>query len=62
MKGSEFVFDYVHLMYYKSHEINPNCGGSYVHSLDCIKNEKATINPINEKDITGVFNTMQQSC
>ena len=27
MRGSEFVFDYVHLMYYKCHEINPNCGG-----------------------------------
>ena len=27
MKGSEFVFDYVHLLYYKCHEINPNCGG-----------------------------------
>ena len=29
MRGSEFVFDYVHLLYYKYHKINPNCGGSY---------------------------------
>ena len=34
MKGSEFVFDYVHLMYYKCHKINPNFGGSYVDSRD----------------------------
>ena len=47
MKGSEFVFDYVHLLYYKCHKINPNHGGSYI---DWIKNKKATINPINKKD------------
>ena len=28
MKGSEFVFDYVHLLYNKCHKINPNHGGS----------------------------------
>ena len=27
MKDSEFVFDYVQLLYYKYHKINPNCGG-----------------------------------
>ena len=27
MKGSEFVFNYVHLMYYKSHKINANHDG-----------------------------------
>ena len=27
MKVIEVVFDYVHLAYYKYHEINPNCGG-----------------------------------
>ena len=26
IKGSEFVFDYVHLLYYKCHKINPNRG------------------------------------
>ena len=50
MKGSEFVFDYVHLLYHKYLEINPNRGGSYIDSLDWIKNEKATINLINKKD------------
>ena len=49
MKGSEFVFDYVQLLYYKSYKINPNCGGSYVDSLDW-KNKKATINLINKRD------------
>ena len=50
MKGSQFVFDYVNLLYYKCHKTNPNCGGSYIDSPDQIKNKKATINPINEKD------------
>ena len=27
MKGSKFVFDYVHLLYYKCHKINLNCSG-----------------------------------
>ena len=28
VKGSEFVFDYVQLLYYKCRKINPDCGGS----------------------------------
>ena len=27
MKGSQFVFDYNHLLYYKCHKINQNHGG-----------------------------------
>ena len=50
MKGSEFVFDYVYLLYYKRHKINLNCGGSYRDFPDWIKNKKATIDPINIKD------------
>ena len=50
MKGSEFAFNYVHLLYCKCHKINPNCGGSYINSPDWIENQKATINPINKKD------------
>ena len=30
MKSSDFVFDYVHLLHYKCHKINPNRGGSYI--------------------------------
>ena len=37
MKASDFVFDYVHLMYYNCHRINPNVGGSYIDSPDWIK-------------------------
>ena len=50
MKPSKFVFDYVHLFYYKCHKINPNRDGSYNDSPDWIKNKKATINSINKKD------------
>ena len=30
MKGSEFVFDYVHLLYYKCNKINLNHAVSYI--------------------------------
>ena len=50
MRGSEFAFDNVQLLYYKCHKINLNCGGSYIDSSDWIENKKATINPINKKD------------
>ena len=54
MKGS--VFGYLHLLYDKCDKINPNCGGSYIGSLDWIKSKKATINPINKK--INVFKTL----
>ena len=50
MRGSEFVFNYVQLLYYKCHRITFNRGGSYIDSPDWIKNKKVTINPINKKD------------
>ena len=56
-KCSAFVFNYVHLLCYKCHKINPNDVGSYIDSLDRIKNKKATINFINKKT-TNVFNTL----
>ena len=40
MKGSELAFDYVHLLYYKCHKINPNRSGSYIDSPDWIKIKK----------------------
>ena len=46
MRGSDFVFDYIHLLYYKCHRINLNRGGSYIDSPDWIESKKATINPI----------------
>ena len=41
MKSSEFVFDCVHLLYYKCHEIYPNCGGSYIDSPILDKKRKS---------------------
>ena len=49
MKSSEFVLDYIQLLYYKCHKINPNRGGSYIDSPDWIKIEKTTINNVNKK-------------
>ena len=40
MKGSEFVFNYVHLLYYKCHKINQNSGVSYIDSPDWIQKSK----------------------
>ena len=49
MKNNEFLFDYVQLLYYKCHKINPNRGGSYIDSPNWIKIEKTTINNVNKK-------------
>ena len=38
------------LIYYKCHKVNFKCGGSFIDSLDWIKNKKATINLKNEDD------------
>ena len=34
MKGSECLFDYVHLLYHKCHKIDPDHGGSCIDSPD----------------------------
>ena len=47
MKGSEFEFDGVNLLYYDFNKINLNRGGSYIESAKWIKNKKSTINPKN---------------
>ena len=39
MKGSEFVIDYVQLLYYKWHKTNSNHGKSYIDSPDWIKSK-----------------------
>ena len=46
MKGSESVFDYVQLLHYRRHKINPNCSGSCKDSPGWMKSKKATINSI----------------
>ena len=50
VEASNFVFDYVHLFYYKCHIINTSRGGSYIDSPDWTKSKKATLIPINKKD------------
>ena len=44
MKGSEFLFDGVDLLYYKCNKVSLNRGGSYIDSPKQLKNKKATIN------------------
>ena len=50
MRGSDFIFDSVQLLYYKCHMINFKYGGSYIDFPDWIKKKKATINPKNTDD------------
>ena len=41
MRGSEFIFGYVYLLYYKCHKTNPNCGESYIDFSDWIKKQES---------------------
>ena len=50
MKGSDFIFDCVHLFYYKCYKTNFKRSRSYLDSPDWMKSKKATINPISKKD------------
>ena len=47
MKGSDFAFDGVNLLYYDFNKISLNRGGSYIESPKWIKDKKSTINPMN---------------
>ena len=49
MKGRDFIFDSVQLMYckVKCSKVNFKRGGSYVDSPNWIKNKKATLKPKN---------------
>ena len=47
MKGSDFEFDGVNLLYYDFNEISLNRGGSYIESGKWIKEKQSTINPKN---------------
>ena len=50
MRGSDFIFDSVQLLYYKCQRTNFTCGSLYIDSADWIRKEKATINPRNTDD------------
>ena len=52
MKGSDFIFDSVQLMYYKCHKVSFIRGGSYIDSPDWIKKKKAIINRKNADDVS----------
>ena len=45
MKGSDFIFDSVQLIYYECHKVNFIRSSSYTDSPDWIKKKKAAINP-----------------
>ena len=47
MKGSEFIFDTVDVLYYNLNKISFSKGGSYIDSPEWLKKKKATINPKN---------------
>ena len=47
MRGSEFIFDGVHALYYDLNKVSLSRGGSYIDSPEWLKNKKATINPKN---------------
>ena len=50
VRGCDFIFDSVQLLYYRCQKTNLKYGGSYIHSPDRIKKKKATINPKNTVD------------
>ena len=47
MRGSDFEFYGVNLLYYDFNKISLNRGGSYIESAKWIKDKKSTINPKN---------------
>ena len=50
MRGRDFIFDSVQLMYYKCHKVNFIRSDSYIDSPDWIKKKKVTINLKNADD------------
>ena len=50
MRGSEYVYDSVDVLYYNLNKVSLSRGGSYIDSPKWLKNKKATINPQNKKD------------
>ena len=49
MRGNEFIFHSIHLLYCKCHKVNFKDDGLNIDSPDWIKIKKATINPKNEE-------------
>ena len=51
MRGSDFEFYGVNLLYYDFNKISLNRGGSYIDSPNWLKNKLSTINPKNNDDM-----------
>ena len=47
MRGGDFIYDSVQLIYCTCHRIKFKRGGSYIDSSDWIKKKKSTTNPKN---------------
>ena len=45
MRGSEFVYDGVDVLYYNLNKVSLSRVGSYIYFPKWLKNKKATINP-----------------
>ena len=56
MRGSNFIFDSVQLLYCKCYKINFKLGGSYIDSPDWIKKQQQ----IQKIKMINVFNMRQQ--
>ena len=50
MRGREFVYDSVAVLYYNLSKVSLSRGGRYIDPPKWLKNKKATINPQNKKD------------
>ena len=50
MRGRDFIFDSVDILYYDLHKIRLNGGGPYIDSPKWWKDKKATLNPKNKDD------------
>ena len=57
MRGTDVIFDSVHLLCYKCHKINLNNGGTYIDFPNWIKIKKIP----SIRKIINVFNTLEQS-
>ena len=50
MRGSEFVYDSLNVLYCNLNKVSLSRGGSYIDSPKWLKNKKATVNPRNKID------------
>ena len=50
MRGSEFAYDSIDVLYYNLNKASLSRSGSYIDSPKWLNNKKATINPKNKDD------------